>query len=86
MGKETPKKEMDNKRIFMTSHMTHSSASFFTFSNYFIIKVCSNVHPQSHVHQYVTMLKLYSQSKVLSNGNVIYIDLLQGVREGTMGN
>ena len=26
-GKETPKKEMNNRRIFMTSHMTLSSAS-----------------------------------------------------------
>ena len=27
VGKETPKKEMDNRRVFMTSHMTLSSFS-----------------------------------------------------------
>ena len=28
VGKETPKKEMDNRRICMTSHMTLSAVSF----------------------------------------------------------
>ena len=28
VGKETPQKEMDNKRIFMTSHMTLSTVPF----------------------------------------------------------
>ena len=27
VGKETPKKQMDNRRFFMTSHMTLFSAS-----------------------------------------------------------
>ena len=35
VGKETPLKKMDNRRIFMTSHMTLSAYPFYCFIVYF---------------------------------------------------